>query len=333
MKADSKQDPEILFKKLERLGRGSFGEVFKGQNLATNEIIAIKIIDMEEAEDEIEDIQQEINIMSQLHSPYITRYSGSFIKGSKLWIIMEYCEGGSCLDLLRAGPFEEIYIAIIMRELLGGLDHLHSQGKLHRDIKAANLLVSGNGDLKLADFGVSAPEVIEQTGYDAKADIWSLGITALELAKGQAPYSDMHPMRALFLIPKNDPPVLEGNFSKLFKGFVATCLEKDPNKRPGAKDLLKHPFIKGSKQNPLLKELVARHLLWLASQSQISSSFASEGLDESEDLLNTTGDPWDFGTVKSASSLKTSKSIDILPLPHLPAKPTIVQKFKVARQS
>jgi serine/threonine-protein kinase 24/25/MST4 len=128
----SKLDPETLYNRQELLGKGSFGQVFKGTNLSTKETVAIKIIDMEEAEDEIEDIQQEINIMSQLFSPYITRYYGSFIKKSKLWIIMEYCEGGSCLDILRAGVFEEIFIAVIMRELLQGLDHLHSQGKLHR---------------------------------------------------------------------------------------------------------------------------------------------------------------------------------------------------------
>jgi serine/threonine-protein kinase 24/25/MST4 len=257
---------------------------------------------MEQAEDEIEDIQQEINIMSQLHSSFVTKYYGSFIKKSKLWIIMEYCEGGSCLDMvllfdqLRAGVFEEIYIAIILREVLQGLDHLHSQGKLHRDIKAANLLVAGDGSLKIADFGVSgqltatftrrhsfvgtpfwmAPEVIEQTGYDCKADIWSMGITAIELAKGQAPYSDMHPMRALFLIPKNDPPILEGNFSKLFKSFIASCLEKDAQKRPTSRELLKHPFIKQAKETKLLRELIDRHLVWAAEQSQLTESYSLE---------------------------------------------------------
>lgn len=172
------------------------------------------------------------------------------------------------MDLLKAGTFSEDYIAIILRQILYGLDHLHQQKRLHRDIKAANLLVTDAGEVKLADFGVSghlsatfckrysfvgtpywmAPEVIDQLGggYDTKADVWSVGILAIELAKGNPPYSDMHPMKALFLIPKNDPPILEGpQFSKLFKAFVQACLEKDAKKRPSARDLLKHPFIKG----------------------------------------------------------------------------------------
>ncbi|KAF8956093.1 kinase-like domain-containing protein [Flammula alnicola] len=270
------QDPEELYVKQDRIGKGSFGEVYKGYDKRTQKTVAIKIIDLESAEDEIEDIQQEIQILSQLDSPHVTKYHGSFLKGSNLWIVMEYCSGGSCSDLMKPGVFREEYIAIIVRELLRGLEYLHGEGKLHRDIKAANILLSAGGEVKLADFGTlsakkntfvgtpywMSPEVIKQSGYDHKADIWSLGITAIELAKGEPPYAELHPM-----------------------------------KRPSARELLKHKFVRMAKKTSYLTELIERHERWKAE----GGGRQEENDNDVDADLQENGDPedlWDFGTVR-----------------------------------
>lgn len=192
---------------------------------------------------------------------------------------------------MKPGPFSEAHIAIVMRELLHGLDYLHSTGKIHRDIKAANTLLSDTGKVKLADFGVAAqliniksmrntfvgtpywmaPEVIQEAGYDFKADIWSLGITALELAYTNPPNADRHPMKVLLQIPKEPAPRLQGdNWSKDFKDFVSHCLIKDPDRRASAKELLRHRFIQRAGKVEALKELIERKQIWDAQNEHAS---------------------------------------------------------------
>ena len=252
-----------------RIGRGQSGDVHRAVDRLTGDTVAVKLVDLEDAEDEVEDIQREIATLAQIDSPFVTKYLGSWLcEGStRLAIAMEYMAGGSVADLVRDRPLPEEACAVVLRDLLMALAYLHGEGKIHRDVKAANVLLNAEGHVRLADFGVAgqmthtvggnkrktftgtpfwmAPEVIQQReeGYDSKADVWSLGITAIEMATGSPPYSDMHPMRVLFFIPKNPPPRLDGDFSPAFKEFVAQCLQKESGRRPRARDLANARFI------------------------------------------------------------------------------------------
>jgi serine/threonine-protein kinase 24/25/MST4 len=265
---------------LHPLGAGAFGQVFKGVRKISGDVVAIKVINLEEADDEIETIQQEIAVLAQCQSPYVTKYIESFVHGPDLWIVMEFLAGGSVASVLATRRLEEVHIATICRGMLLSLEYLHTQGKLHRDIKAANVLLAESGEVKLADFGVSgqlvstaskrntlvgtpywmAPEVIQGCDYDQTADMWSLGITAYEMATGKPPNHKEHAMRALFLIPRNDPPRLKGrDWSEVFKDFVAACLQKDPRQRPSATAMLQsHAFVRDANPCSTLRAIIPR---------------------------------------------------------------------------
>ena len=220
---------------------------------------------------------------------------------------------------LKPGPLNESHIAIICRELLLGLEYLHREGKIHRDVKAANVLLAESGKVKLADFGVAAqltniksqrntfvgtpfwmaPEVIEQSGYDFKADIWSLGITAMEMANAEPPNASTHPMKVLFLIPKAPAPRLEGTkYSRDFKDFVAACLVKDPDRRPTAKEMLQHRFIRNAGRVESLRDLVLSRQRWETGKDKTTHPKLYEETLKSMPITDGTDD-WIFDTVKA----------------------------------
>ena len=329
-----------LYEKLDCIGRGSFGEVFKGREKETDQMVALKLVDLEKADEEIDIIQREIKVMSQISNPYVVRYHTSLMKGSTLWIVMEFMSAGSLKELVDAvGPFPEEAIATVMKALMKGLDYIHREGKVHRDIKAANILLSDQGEVKLADFGVAgqmtstvrqrntfvgspfwmAPEVIQESLYNEKADIWSAGITGLELANGLPPHAREHPYKALLLIPKNEPPRVEGgHFSRAFKDFIALCVRKNPSERPGAEYLLHHPFLKRAR-TASIKELLRQKDQSVAPVEEkvviggdslngsMNGTFISQGPPNAE--VQNSGSIWEFDFDSACDSKSTGKQI------------------------
>ncbi|XP_078147422.1 TRAF2 and NCK interacting kinase b isoform X6 [Centroberyx gerrardi] len=272
------RDPAGIFELVELVGNGTYGQVYKGRHVKTGQLAAIKVMDVTGEEEE--EIKAEINMLKKYsHHRNIATYYGAFIKKNppgiddQLWLVMEFCGAGSVTDLIKntkGNSLKEEWTAYICREILRGLTHLHQHKVIHRDIKGQNVLLTENAEVKLVDFGVSAqldrtvgrrntfigtpywmaPEVIAcdenpDATYDFKSDLWSLGITAIEMAEGAPPLCDMHPMRALFLIPRNPAPRLKSKkWSKKFQSFIESCLVKSHSQRPSTEQLLKHPFIR-----------------------------------------------------------------------------------------
>ncbi|KAK5802443.1 hypothetical protein PVK06_030034 [Gossypium arboreum] len=288
------------YKLYEEVGEGVSATVYRALCIPLNEIVAIKVLDLEKCNNDLDGIRREVQTMSLIDHPNLLRAHCSFATGHNLWVVMPYMAGGSCLHIMKSAfpeGFEEPVIATLLREVLKALVYLHAHGHIHRDVKAGNILVDSNGAVKLADFGVSAcmfdtgdrqrsrntfvgtpcwmaPEVMQQLhGYDFKADIWSFGITALELAHGHAPFSKYPPMKVLLMTLQNAPPGLDyerdKRFSKSFKELVAACLVKDPKKRPTSEKLLKHHFFKHARSYDYLARTILDGLAPLGERFRV----------------------------------------------------------------
>jgi len=286
---------ESRYELLEHLGEGSYGSVVKARDLQTDEVVAIKIIPLNAQEEEgFAEIQREVHLLQECNHPNVVRYLGSLRAKEALWIIMEFCGAGSTSDLMHASeaPLDEQLITYICAETLKGLAYLHAIGKVHRDVKCGNILMTNSGEVKLADFGVAArltatmskrntfigtphwmaPEVIQESRYDGKVDVWSLGISLIEMAEQFPPRWAVHPMRVIFMISRDPPPHLsdKDKWTLPMHDFIAQCLQKDPKRRPTARQLLQHKFIINAPQAPPagLSSLMQRLEDWLAQKAQ-----------------------------------------------------------------
>ncbi|KAG8928333.1 hypothetical protein FRC02_007057 [Tulasnella sp. 418] len=333
-----------LFHQGEIVGKGAFGSVHKGTHIATGSVVALKIINLDIADDDVEAIQKEVALLSQLRggeSSNITQYYGCWLDGPRVWIVMDFASGGSVRTLMKAAPngtLEERYTAIIVREVLVALSFLHRSGVIHRDVKAANILVTAPGRAILCDFGVSAllattqskrttmvgtpywmaPEVISGSLYDVKADIWSLGITIYEMMMKTPPHADQEPMRAFMLITTGAPPKLpESVGSKEIKDFMAMCLKELATDRLSADELAKSKWIKSVSKIPVttLRELITRYDSWV-KQGGTRDSIIPDGVNDviMNEELDTVPASWEFDTIR-AHHLSDSNASEAIPTP------------------
>ncbi|XP_072443401.1 serine/threonine-protein kinase TAO3 isoform X2 [Chiloscyllium punctatum] len=276
-----KEDPEELFVDLHEIGHGSFGAVYFARNARTSEVVAVKKMSYsgKQITEKWQDIIKEVKFLRQLKHPNTIEYKGCYLKEHTAWMVMEYCLG-STSDLLEVHkkPLQEVEIAAITHGALQGLVYLHSRNLIHRDIKAGNILLTEPGQVKLADFGSAsivcpansfvgtpywmAPEVIlamDEGQYDGKVDVWSLGITSIELAERKPPLFNMNAMSALYHIAQNESPTLQSNeWSQFFRSFVDYCLQKIPQDRPTSLELLRHDFVRREHPQRVLCDLIAR---------------------------------------------------------------------------
>ncbi|XP_041511795.1 mitogen-activated protein kinase kinase kinase kinase 4 isoform X24 [Chionomys nivalis] len=337
----SLRDPAGIFELVEVVGNGTYGQVYKGRHVKTGQLAAIKVMDV--TEDEEEEIKLEINMLKKYsHHRNIATYYGAFIKKSppghddQLWLVMEFCGAGSITDLVKntkGNTLKEDWIAYISREILRGLAHLHVHHVIHRDIKGQNVLLTENAEVKLVDFGVSAqldrtvgrrntfigtpywmaPEVIAcdenpDATYDYRSDLWSCGITAIEMAEGAPPLCDMHPMRALFLIPRNPPPRLKSKkWSKKFFSFIEGCLVKNYMQRPSTEQLLKHPFIRDQPNERQvriqLKDHIDRTRKKRGEKDETEYEYSGSE-EEEEEVPEQEGEPSSIVNVPGESTLR-----------------------------
>ncbi|CEH15447.1 ste ste20 ysk protein kinase [Ceraceosorus bombacis] len=336
------QSPPVhaIFKRQELIGRGAYGAVYRGIHLSTGSAVALKVVNLDTPEDDVSDIQREVALLSQLKetdSKNVIKYWGCWLKGPELWIVMDLAEGGSVRTVMKAGNVAEKYCGVILRESLVALAYLHKAGIIHRDIKAANILLTNSGRVMLCDFGVAAtlvsssvhskrstfvgtpywmaPEVItEGKTYDQSADIWSLGITLYEMACGNPPHADQEQMRAIMLIPKSKPPRFpsDGQFSEPMRDFLAACLNEEPKERPSADELAKAKWIKSfaKTSTATLKDLIANYNAWTKTGGMRMSLLGAETADLSDHGhrdsfafdAHDSADGWEFGTFRGTSS-------------------------------